>query len=174
LENRKPVHALVGTPGFQMRRSHPRISTLFVVSNNDVLNPARNGCRESTSFVVSEDNSLGSPAADNPPLATRFAKAVSGRRRELGLTQAQLAEALGVDTETLSRFERGKHLPSLKTLEKLASLLVVPMTALLVERAPEVEEDAHRISAWMRGLSAEDRAFLLDLVKRQAEYLSRR
>jgi len=168
------VPALVGTFGFQMRRSHPRISTLFVVSNNDDLNPAPVAPLQSTSFVDSEDNSLGSPAAENPPLAARFAKAVSGRRRELGLTQAQLAEALGVDTETLSRFERGKHLPSLKTLEKLASLLVVPMTALLVERAPEVEEDAHRISAWMRGLSAEDRAFLLDLVKRQAEYLSRR
>jgi len=117
---------------------------------------------------------LGSPAAENPPLATRFARAVSVRRREMGLTQAQLAEALGVDTETLSRFERGKHLPSLKTLEKLAALLVVPMTALLAESAPEVEDDAHRISAWMRGLSAEDRGFLLELVKRHAEYLSRR
>jgi transcriptional regulator with XRE-family HTH domain len=117
---------------------------------------------------------LGLPTAENTPLAVRFAKAVSGRRRELGLTQAQLAEALGVDTETLSRFERAKHLPSLKTLEKLAALLVVPMTALLVETAPEVEEDAHRISAWMRGLSEEDRGFLMDLVKRQAEYLSRR
>lgn len=109
---------------------------------------------------------MGSPAAENSPLATRFARAVSGRRREMGLTQAQLAEALGVDAETLSRFERGKHLPSLKTLEKLASLLVVPMAALLAERAPEVEDDAHRISAWMRGLSADDREFLLDLVKR--------
>jgi hypothetical protein len=48
------------------------------------------------------------------------------------------------------------------------------MTAMLVETAPEVEEDAHRISAWMRGLSEEDRGFLMDLVKRQAEYLSRR
>jgi transcriptional regulator with XRE-family HTH domain len=157
-----------------MRKSHPRLSALFVVSNNDVLNPARIVCRESTSFVDSEDNSLGSPAAENPPLATRFARAVSVRRREMGLTQAQLAEALGVDTETLSRFERGKHLPSLKTLEKLAALLVVPMTALLAESAPEVEDDAHRISAWMRGLSAEDRGFLLELVKRHAEYLSRR
>lgn len=117
---------------------------------------------------------MGSSAANHSPLATRFARAVSGRRREMGLTQAQLAEALGVDTETLSRFERGKHLPSLKTLEKLAALLVVPMAALLAESAPAVEDDAHRISAWMRGLSAEDRAFLLELVKRQAEYLSRR
>ena len=131
-------------------------------------------CSQSTSFVDSEDNSLGSPATENPSLATRFARAVSGRRREMGLTQAQLAEALGVDTETLSRFERGKHLPSLKTLEKLASLLVMPMAALLAESAPAVEDDAHRISAWMRGLSAEDRDFLLELVKRQAEYLSRR
>ena len=163
-----------GTFGFQMRRSHPRLSALFVVSNNDVLNPAPVALAQSTSFVDSEDNSLGLPATENPPLATRFARAVSGRRREMGLTQAQLAEALGVDTETLSRFERGKHLPSLKTLEKLASLLVVPMAALLAESAPAVEDDAHRISAWMRGLSAEDRDFLLELVKRQAEYLSRR
>ena len=109
-----------------------------------------------------------------PALEARFACAVSARRRELGLTQAQLAEALGVDTETLSRFERGKHLPSLKTLERLAALLVVPLSDLLVEGAPLIDDDARRIAAWIRGLKPADREFILDLVKRQAEHLARR
>lgn len=112
--------------------------------------------------------------SDTASLGARFSRAVSARRKELGLTQAQLAEALGVDTETLSRFERGKHLPSLKTLERLAALLVVPLSDLLVEGPPVIGDDARRIAAWLRGLEPADREFILDLVKRQAEHLARR
>lgn len=107
-------------------------------------------------------------------LEARFARAVSLRRKELGLTQAQLAEALGVDTETLSRFERGKHLPSLKTLEKLATLLIVPLSTLLSDVTPIIDDDARKISVWIRDLQPADREFILELVKRQAEHLARR
>ncbi len=44
---------------------------------------------------------------------------IAGRRKILGLTQAVLAEQLGIDTVTVSRFERGSHLPSLLRLEHI-------------------------------------------------------
>lgn len=37
------------------------------------------------------------------------ARTLRQRRRDLGLTQAAMAERLGVDTMTVSRWERGKH-----------------------------------------------------------------
>lgn len=47
---------------------------------------------------------------------------IAAHRRALNLTQLQLAELLGVEPETISRFERGTSLPSLKRLNTSAGL----------------------------------------------------
>ena len=41
---------------------------------------------------------------------------IADRRNKLGLTQAEFAEMLEADVVTISRFERGSHLPSLLRL----------------------------------------------------------
>lgn len=46
-------------------------------------------------------------------------------RESRGLTQAQLAQALGKSIETISNFERGKVATSLHTLEQIAVVLHV-------------------------------------------------
>jgi transcriptional regulator with XRE-family HTH domain len=69
-----------------------------------------------------------------------LAKNIAARRKALSLTQAQLAEALAVDTETFARFERGKHLPSLYTLERLAVLLRISASELLDDNTPPPAE----------------------------------
>ncbi len=56
-------------------------------------------------------------------LAPQLGERIALRRRERGWTQADLAEKLGVETETVSRFERGHALPSLKRLVFLAEVL---------------------------------------------------
>ena len=104
-------------------------------------------------------------------LEVRLARAIAQRRKGLGLTQAQLAEGLGVDTETLSRFERGKHLPSLRTLERLAELLNTPIGALLAPESSQPITDSIQACVWLSGLGPEDRAFAMDQLKRQADYL---
>ena len=53
-------------------------------------------------------------------LAKRLGGNLSGRRKQLGWTQEMVAERVGVDAETISRIERGAHLPSLPTLDRLA------------------------------------------------------
>lgn len=45
------------------------------------------------------------------------------RRLELGLTQSQLAEAIGIDRTHLSRIEHGKSSPRLVTFKRLESML---------------------------------------------------
>ena len=107
-------------------------------------------------------------------LAMRLSQNIAARRRALSLTQAQLAEALNVDSETLSRFERGKHLPSLQTLERLAALLQTSVAGLLAEVTPPVYAEATRITAWLSGLGSADRSFVLDQIKKQCTYLRSR
>jgi transcriptional regulator with XRE-family HTH domain len=57
---------------------------------------------------------------------------VKRRRKALGITQAALAQKVGVTKQYITMLERGKHRsPSLPTLRKLAKALGVPVTELL-------------------------------------------
>lgn len=55
---------------------------------------------------------------------------VAALRRLAGLTQAGLAERIGVSTETISRIERGVALPGLNRVEEIAATLKVPVSDL--------------------------------------------
>lgn len=107
-------------------------------------------------------------------LTTRLGLNIKARRRALGLTQAQLAERLEVETETFSRFERGKHAPSLRTLVRLAATLQTTVAGLLGEERQEPEGDATLAAAWLNALSDEDRAFAMGVLKQCCDYLARR
>lgn len=50
-------------------------------------------------------------------------KKIKEKRKELGLTQAGLAEKLGVECKYLSRLETGASTPSFAMLEKLSFVL---------------------------------------------------
>jgi HTH-type transcriptional regulator / antitoxin HipB len=45
------------------------------------------------------------------------------RRFELGLTQQQVATAAGTSHSAVSRLEKGTHVPSLSTLQRIAAVL---------------------------------------------------
>ena len=104
----------------------------------------------------------------------RVARNIGERRRALGLTQAQLAERLGVDTETLSRFERGKHAPTLKNLIRLAGLLQTTVADLLAEQRQLPSNDAITMTAWLDVLSPSDKAFAKAMLRQCCDYLSHR
>lgn len=53
------------------------------------------------------------------------------QRRKKGLTQAELAKAVGVTTNYISLIEKGKKTPSVKTIQKIALALDVPASSLL-------------------------------------------
>ena len=86
-------------------------------------------------------------------------------RKRTGWTQGELAEKVGVDTETISRFERGATMPSLVTLQMLAVALDTTMAELIGESSPMPNDQAKIISAWLSGLKTEDRAFMMDMLK---------
>lgn len=108
------------------------------------------------------------------PLSARLSRNIATRRRQLGLTQAQLAERLQVETETLSRFERGKHLPSLLSLERLAGVLQTTVADLLEEEFRAPDDQALAVAAWLGALKPADRQFVTDLIKRCCDHLAAR
>ena len=76
-----------------------------------------------------------------------------------------------MDTETISRFERGATLPSLLTLEKLSQCLRVGVGELLAESSGQPDDQAAQLSAWLAGLDEADRQFVMEMMRRACEHL---
>ena len=63
--------------------------------------------------------------------AKQFGDFLQSRRKELALTQSDLAQRLHVTDKAISRWERGVGFPDIKLLEPLADALEVSLTELL-------------------------------------------
>jgi transcriptional regulator with XRE-family HTH domain len=111
---------------------------------------------------------------DSDLLARRLGVQIAARRRACRWSQDDLAEYLGVAAETISRFERGATIPSLVTLQKLAHVLGARVSDLLAESTGLPDDQADVLLTWMRPLSAEDRAFVLDQAKLSCDFLRAR
>jgi transcriptional regulator with XRE-family HTH domain len=64
-------------------------------------------------------------------LALRVGSRINAARRDAGLTQAELAEEVGIDARSLQRIEGGRTTPSLRRLLAIADVLRVSPGALL-------------------------------------------
>jgi len=78
--------------------------------------------------------------AGRPPTREQptFGKKLMELRKARGLTQIELAAALGVSQKTANYYERRMDNPSLELISRLAEVLEVPPADLLDERAPAV------------------------------------
>ncbi len=63
-------------------------------------------------------------------------------RKELHLTQSEVAEKVGVTTQHYSRIERGEYIPSLQTFLKIVEVLGLNLSELKIK-------DENKISATM-------------------------
>lgn len=104
-------------------------------------------------------------------LAAKIGSSVAAVRKETGWTQGELAERVGVETETVSRFERGATLPSLVTLQKLAVALNTTMADLIGEGSSMPNDQARVISAWLADLPYDDREFIVGMLKSWCAHL---
>lgn len=64
-------------------------------------------------------------------LGKRVGRNIKIARARHGITQGQLAEALGIENVTVSRIETGAQLPSLDRLDDLARYLKVSLSSLV-------------------------------------------
>jgi len=97
-------------------------------------------------------------------LGQSLGKNIAARRKFLGLTQATLAEKLGIDTITVSRFERGSHLPSLLRLEQIAVTLEMSVAQLFSESSNLLSDQALLAQNLLAGLSEADRQLVLSML----------
>lgn len=74
--------------------------------------------------------------------AMSIAKRLSEIRRNKGLTQQALADAIGLHVTQVKRYEAGTSQPSLEAIKKIAKTLRVTTDSLIFE-ADELEADAN-------------------------------
>jgi transcriptional regulator with XRE-family HTH domain len=89
-------------------------------------------------------------------------------RRSAGFTQRQLAEQLGVESITVSRWERGVTTPSLPRLRRIAELTETTVSDLV--RSPDAQTTHGAELAALREELAETRE-LVDRIARALERL---
>ena len=66
-----------------------------------------------------------------------IAEVIASRRRELGLTQKELAETLNITDKAVSKWERGIACPDTATIPKLAQTLGITIEELMMARPAE-------------------------------------
>ncbi len=77
---------------------------------------------------------------------------VERRRREAGLTQAELASRIGTTQAALSKIETGRTLPGLELLDRMARALGRPITLTVgAPRATSVDERRRRVRRVLGG-----------------------
>lgn len=111
----------------------------------------------------------------NPELAVEIGKIIRKQRKAAGMTQATLAEAVGLESETVSRMENGIRLPSIEKLVEIADVFRVPV-AVFFENvgASKRQQDTHllaeKISLALERLPEAGKSFVLDLAQNYARY----
>lgn len=99
-------------------------------------------------------------------LARAVGAAIAGRRKARGLTQAQLAEQMGIEKETMSRLETGNISPTLGRLAQLARLLECDIGEFLQTTTPELTSQALALLGRMDDLSMSQQETLIRLFGR--------
>ena len=70
-----------------------------------------------------------------------FSETLSRLRKQAQLTQADLADRLGISKSAVSMYERGQREPELELLQAMADVFSVSVSALLGREEPEVNAD---------------------------------
>jgi transcriptional regulator with XRE-family HTH domain len=95
------------------------------------------------------------------------------RRTQLTLTQTVLARTLGIEVETVSRYERGLIAPSFPQLERLCEVLKIPAWALFSDGSAVPDAEGSTLDRLLGELASDDRAFLLSFIRSYVEHHKR-
>jgi HTH-type transcriptional regulator, cell division transcriptional repressor len=120
----------------------------------------------------------GGPVTNILALVAELIGVVPGRlrkrRKDLGLSQAALAERADVSVELVSRIERGLCLPSLTTLVRFCDALSTTPNVMLGYDEAAVERDSDRLVAKLRALPRARRREVERIAEALAHYEKRK
>ncbi len=83
-----------------------------------------------------------------------------------GISQEELAKAVGTTANTISRWETGVYKPSIEDLERLARHFAVSITTFFPEQQAAANEPVNALLRAANGLGSED----LEELRRYAEF----
>lgn len=90
------------------------------------------------------------------------------------MTQAEVAEQIGIEIVSLSRIERGVVMPGVPTLDRIANTLKVALGRLFDGASSNAHTLADNILSQLEPLNEDDRLFLLDQLEAWAKKLRSR
>jgi transcriptional regulator with XRE-family HTH domain len=111
----------------------------------------------------------------NPELSAEIGKVIRRQRKAADMTQAMFAEAIGLESETVSRMENGVRLPTIEKLVEMADLFRVPVAVFFENVGPlkkqqETQLMAEKISAALDKLPDAGKNFVLEVAQDYARY----
>lgn len=111
----------------------------------------------------------------NENLAARIGAVIQAHRKAANMTQETLAEMAELQTETISRMENGKRLPTIEKLVEIAEIFGMPVAAFFEHidtenRQPEAILYAQRISVVLEKLPLDSKQFVLKVAQDYAQY----
>ena len=96
-----------------------------------------------------------------------FNEKLKAARKQKGLSQAELGKLLGVQAQTIGRWETGKSKPNLETVNKLCEILDVTLHYFISEEHVDYQlnlEEAFIIKKY-RELSDDGKSIVINLLK---------
>ncbi len=97
-------------------------------------------------------------------LSAQIGKNILNQRKYLGLTQAQLAELVGLENETISRIESGKYNVSISSLERFTQALQIDISDIVRANSENIPSQAESIAVLLQDLDEEEKERVLKIV----------
>ena len=97
-------------------------------------------------------------------IAKVAAENIARRRKAAGLTQAQVAERLSVEKESISRMESGRIALNLERLQQFADIYGCTVADLIKVGTTDVQAQAQGLADMLSPLSQEEREAVVRLV----------
>jgi transcriptional regulator with XRE-family HTH domain len=104
-------------------------------------------------------------------LGRSIGEALARQRQRVQMTQEQVAERLGVERETISRFERGTVVPPVPRLYELAEAYGCRVEEFLSEGSLRESDQASHIARMLDGMKARDRTLAMNILRELSEHL---
>jgi transcriptional regulator with XRE-family HTH domain len=109
----------------------------------------------------------------NTELAAEIGKVIREQRKAAGMTQAALAEMIGLESETVSRMENGVRLPSIEKLVEIAESFDVPVAVFFEHVGVLRKPDSllvEKIGMALEKLPQAGQHFVLEVAQNYAHY----
>ena len=95
-----------------------------------------------------------------------FSEQLKIARKQKSLSQVALGKLLGVQAQTIGRWETGKSEPNLETVNKLCEILNIPLYSLISKGADyQLNYDESFIIKKYRELSDDGKSIVINLLK---------